>query len=243
MTKKPSAALFVAIAVVAALTLAACGSSDSSSTATVEDSGQGQDGSSSGGSEEHSGGQGNGGHGREDSGNGQGRSTGSGEGRRHAPVAPLEVSGGGSAQFHVKGGDNSVQDYGEEAADSELRQAAESTHAFFVASVRGEWAPACGLLAADEQKSLQSAAAQSPQLRGKGCAAALAAFTRPVSGSLAREITTVDAASLRHEGEQGFLIYVGAPDNTVYAMPLRLEGSVWKLGGISGVALPGVDAG
>ncbi len=35
-----------------------------------------------------------------------------------------------------------------------------------------------------------------------------------------REITSVDAGSLRHEGEQGFLIYYGA-DETVYAMPLQ----------------------
>ncbi|MGN6816978.1 MAG: hypothetical protein ACTHK3_12990 [Solirubrobacterales bacterium] len=162
--------------------------------------------------------------------------------RHGVPVAPLAVSGGGSAQFHVKGGDNSIQDYGAEAADSELRQAAEATHSFLVAHVRGEWARACGLLAASEQESIRKAAARYPQLHGEGCAAGLAAFAPRPSGSEAREITRVDAASLRHEGEQAFLLYVGAPEGTVYAMPLRLEGGAWKPAALSGAALPGVHA-
>lgn len=244
--KKPSTILLTATAIAAALTLAACGGGSdgagSASTPTAE-APPSHGGSSGGRSEKQSGGPGDGGHGREGGSAGKGAATGTGEGRRHAPVAPLAVSGGGSAQFHVKGGDNSVQDYGAEAAESELRQAAEATHSFFVAGVRGEWARACSLLATEEQTSLERAAAQSPQLRGKGCAAALAAFTQPVSGSQARQITQVDAASLRHEGEQAFLIYVGAPDNTVYAMPLHLEGGIWKLTAVSGAALPGARTG
>jgi hypothetical protein len=230
----------------AALALAGCGgsgdagSSSAATTATTEASRQDQRQGSSPGSEKPSGGQAAGGHGQDQGKDGQGSSTGGGEGPRHVPVAPLEVSGGGSAQFHVKGGDNSVQDYGEEAGESELRQAAKATHSLFVASVRGESARACSLLAADEQKSLEQLAAQSPQLRGKGCAAALAAVTQTASGSPAREITQVDAVSLRHEGEQAFLIYVGAPEGTVYAMPLRLEVGLWKPAAISGNALPGV---
>jgi hypothetical protein len=247
MTKKSSPVLLAAIAMAAALVLAGCGggSSDagsSSATTTTEASRQDQDQGSSPVSKKPSGGQGNGGKGREEGKDGQGSSTGGGEGRHHVPVAPLEVSGGGSAQFHIKGGDNSVQDYGDEAGEAELRQAAEATHSLLVASVRGEWARACLLLAADERKSLEGLAAQSPQLRGRGCAAALAALAKPVSGSVAREMTRVEAASLRHEGEQAFLIYVGGPERTVYAMPLRLEGGAWKPAAISGDALPGVPS-
>jgi hypothetical protein len=51
-----------------------------------------------------------------------------------------------------------------------------------------------------------------------------------------REITSVDAGSFRHEGEQGFLIYYGA-DETVYAMPLREEDGSWKVAALSGSAL------
>jgi hypothetical protein len=246
MTKKSSSALLAAIAMTAALVLAACGGSSgdagSSFATTTGASRHDQDQGSSPASGKSSGGQSDGGHGQDQGKGGQGSSAGGREGRRHVPVARLEVSGGGSAQFHVKGGDNSVQDYGEGAGEAELRQAAEATHSFLVAGVRGEWARACSLLSADEQKSLEQLVAQSPQLPDRGCVGALAALTQPVSGLPAREITQVDAASLRHEGEQAFLIYVGGPEKTVYAMPLRLEGGIWKPAAISGDALPGVLA-
>jgi len=244
MSKKPSPALFVIIALAAAMTLTACGgrseSTDSSSTATVEASPRVGGAGSGGSADKRPDGQGHGGQSREEEAQGKGGASSNGDDRRDVPVAPLEVSGGGAAQFRVEGGDNSVQGYGEEAGEPELLQAAEATHSLFVASVRGEWARACDLLAARQRKSLERFAAQAPQARGEGCAAGLAAVTRPVPASLAREITQVDAVALRHEGEQAFLVYVGAPEGTVYAMPLRLEGGVWKPAAIAGSALPGV---
>jgi hypothetical protein len=156
-----------------------------------------------------------------------------------SPVTPLEVSGGGSGQFRVKGGDNSVQEYGAEADATELRQAAATVHSFFVAQVRLEWARACSVLAAGEREDLERLAASSPRSRGKGCAGALAVTTKAVSPSLARQLTTLDAASLRQEGDQAFLIYTAPPGRTVYAMPLRREDGAWRLGALSGAELPG----
>ncbi|HET9677113.1 MAG TPA: hypothetical protein VFP21_06380, partial [Solirubrobacterales bacterium] len=95
------------------------------------------------------------------------------------PIAPLRVSGGGSARFRVEGGDNSIQEYGEEAGEAELRQAAEAAHSLLVARVRSEWARACGLLAAKEQRSLRHEVAQISQGGGRSCAAALALVTKP----------------------------------------------------------------
>ncbi len=48
----------------------------------------------------------------------------------------------------------------------------------------------------------------------------LAALTEPLSPSLQHAATSVDAHALRHEGSQGFLIYTGRPQETVYSMPL-----------------------
>jgi hypothetical protein len=154
-------------------------------------------------------------------------------------TGPLKVSGGGSAQFKVSGGDNSIQEYGSEAGASELRQAAAAVHAFYAARVSEEWARACSYLAKSTAAGLRQLSASSPRLRGKGCAGALDALTKPLSPSLQRETTTVDAAALRHEGEQAFLIYTAPPGKTVYAMPLRLEGGEWKLGALAGAELPG----
>ena len=157
----------------------------------------------------------------------------------HASFGPLTIGGGGSGQFVVPGGDNSVQEYGEEAGEAELREAAEAVHAYFVARVTGEWARACGFLSAVSIESLEQAGSRSPKASGKGCPGALDLVTKAVSPSLTRALTTVDAASLRSEGSQAFLIYTGPPGRTVYAMPLREEDGAWKLGAISGAVLPG----
>jgi hypothetical protein len=154
-------------------------------------------------------------------------------------VTPLRVSGGGSAQFRVPGGDNSVQEFGAEADEGELREAAEAAHSFFAARVSGEWERACALLTESQQQGLRHLAAETHGLRGGGCPAALDRLTRSVSGSLVRQLTAVDADSLRREGDSAFLIYTGAPDRTVYAVPLRLEGGAWKLGATAGTVLPG----
>jgi hypothetical protein len=169
------------------------------------------------------------------------RAQGGGEaaGSQALPLAPLRVPGGGSAQFRVKGGDNSVQEFGAEAGEAELREAAEAVHAFYVARVASEWSRACALLSEAQIESLEKFAAESPEVHGTGCPAALAALTKQASPSLARQLTTVDAAALRRESEQAFLIYTGPPGKTVYAMPLRREVGAWKLSALNGAVLPG----
>lgn len=159
---------------------------------------------------------------------------------RRVPVAPLRVSGGGSVQFRVRGGDNSVQDFGAEAGASELGEAAATVHRFFVARVWGEWDRACSLLSAREVERLDQLTAPAPGAKGQGCPAALAALTAGVSPALARALTTVDAASLRQEGKQAFLIYTGPPGRTVYAMPLVGEAGGWRLGAFAGAELSGL---
>lgn len=151
-------------------------------------------------------------------------------------VTPLKVSGGGSGQFRTKGGDNSVQNYGEEGDESELEEVAEIVHSFYVARAEEKWEEACSYLAKSNVEQLEQLASQSPQFKGKGCAPILEAFTQPLPASVNREITTVDAGSFRHDEEQGFLIYRGA-ENTVYAMPLRNEDGVWQVAALSGSAI------
>jgi hypothetical protein len=145
-------------------------------------------------------------------------------------VAPLRVSGGGSAQFRVKGGDNSVQEFGAEAGRGDLEEAAAIVHGFYVARVRGEWKRACSALSAREIESVAN---------GQACPGALAALTGHVSPALARALTVVDAASLRRGGRQAFLIYTAPPGRTAYSMPLVSEGGAWRLGALAGSQLPG----
>lgn len=149
---------------------------------------------------------------------------------------PLKVSGGGSTQFRTKGGDNSIQEFGDESDESELQEAAEVVHGFYVSRAAEEWDKACSYLAKSNIEQLEQLAAQASQSKGADCATVLKAFTRPLPTAVQREITTVDAGSLRHEGEQGFLIYYGA-GHVKYAMPLRDEGGTWKVTALSGTTL------
>jgi hypothetical protein len=133
-------------------------------------------------------------------------------------IAPLQVSGGGSGQYRVKEGDNSIQDFGEESSEDELEEAATVLHDFYVARVRREWQRACSKLSAiviDQLKTLASHAKQS----GQGCAETLAGLT----------------PSLRTEDERSFLIYRGG-EETVYAI-IMAEEDGWKVGALAPVPL------
>jgi hypothetical protein len=241
---RPLAALIAAVLAVGLL--AACGNSDSNSSsstdastpsgsstatdATAQNNQQG--GSSERGQKQREGG----GHNDSHSQSHQGGDNGS-SGRTVEEVeTPLKVSGGGSAQFRTKGGDNSIQEFGEEADESELQEAAEVVHGFYISRAAEEWSKACSYLAKSNAEQLQQLVSQASKGKGSDCATALETFTQPLPVAVEREITTVDAGSLRHEGEQGFLIYRGA-DHVTYSMPLRNEGGTWKVAALSGTTL------
>lgn len=235
-------------AVLAAALLVACGSSDSGSTASTASTGGGSTTAESRAevkaklkerieelkkkreaegksvpSQPHSPG-------------GESASQESGGGAAKNVATPLKVSGGGSEQFRTKGGDNSIQEFGDEGSESELQEVAEVVHSFYVARAEEKWDTACSYLAKSNVEQLEQLAAQSPQLTGSDCGPILKAFTRPLPAAVQREITTVDAGSFRREGEQGFLIYYGA-EHATYAMPLREEGGSWKVAALSGTTL------
>lgn len=232
---RPIAAFIVAVVLTALF--AACGGSDSSSSSTTSEASTSaaSDTAAQSGSQESlskhssaSGGQ------DQDGSQSQPRQDGSPSVKE--VETPLKVSGGGSAQFRTKGGDNSIQEFGDESGESELQEAAVAVHGFYVSRAAEEWDKACSYLAKGNIEQLEQLGSQSPQSKNAGCAAILKAFTRPVPASVNREITTVDAGSLRHEGEQGFLIYYGA-GHVTYAMPLRDEGGTWKVAALSGTTL------
>ncbi len=232
--------LFAVLAATAlvALSLAACGGSDSSSTAgsTAVETG-GPDNGSGGGTEgENDAGEGQPQQGA--SGDGSGKKSSGTTGYTAAEVeTPLNVSGGGSGQFRSKGGDNSIQEFGEEQGESELQEAAEAVHGFLVARATGEWTKACGYLSKAMNEQLEQLAASSTSLNDKGCASFLQAFTSELPASAWREATAVDAGSLRQEGDQAFLIYYGEPDKTAYAIGLAVEDGEFKVGALTGTAL------
>ena len=236
---KPVAALLAAV--LAALSLAACGGSGDSSTSgpTSTSASPHSTGKSAptGNGKSRPAKQGNRSEPAQPKGSSQksGSSGGSGSSGA-AAVPPLKVSGGGSAQVRTKGGDNSIQNFGDESGETELREAAEALHGFYVARAEEDWSKACSYLAKPMAKQLEQLASHSPQMKEADCGAVLHAFTRPLPASVERETTQVDAISLRHEGERAFLIYRGA-ENEPYAIPMAQEEGAWKVAGLAGTPL------
>jgi hypothetical protein len=142
-------------------------------------------------------------------------------------ITALKVSGGGSAQFREKGGDNSVQEFGEEADEAELTEAAEALHAYLVARAKKDWGSVCSYLSRSLVREMEKLAARST-LKDKSCAAIVGALVGGAKGSEGSALTVVDAASLRTEGNQSFLLYHGAKKTDLF-VSMTKEGDVWKV--------------
>ncbi len=178
---------------------------------------------------------------------GEGKSGGE-EGQRQEPASRRKEaaeftpkrhhdSGGGSSQFIVKGGDNSVQEFGEEADSQEFSDAAVALHNFLDARADGNWAAACGYMAKAIIQSFEKLAAQAKQIEDKSCAGILEKLTNPGAADVMKqEAQKANVGSLRVEGERSLVIYTGT-QGTVLAMPMANEGGKWKVAAISGTPL------
>lgn len=147
-----------------------------------------------------------------------------------------EDSGGGSEQFRVKGGDNSVQEFGEEADDSEREEAATALHNFLDARAEAHWAAACEYLASSIVESLGQLTGQK-KAKPSDCAGILRRITNPAAKTLMREeAEQADVGSLRLEDGRAFVIYRGT-EGDILAMPMSQEGGDWKVASLAGTPL------
>lgn len=146
-------------------------------------------------------------------------------------------SGGGGEQFKVKGGDNSVQEFGEEAEGEEFDAAAVALHNFLDARAEGNWAAACQYMASSVIESFEKLAAQAEQIEDTSCGGILEKLTNPAAKqALKEEAAKANVGSLRIEDGQAFVIYTGI-EGTVMAMPMANEGGEWKVGSLAGTPL------
>ncbi len=139
-------------------------------------------------------------------------------------------SDGGSAQFRDQT-DSAILDFGEEGSGSALDEGAEVVQDFFASRAGEDWASTCAQLSQSVLDKIEHLAASGTELEDKSCPSFLAAFTR-LTAQERKESMIVDAGSLREQGQRAFLIYYGAGE-TVYAMPLSLEGGEWKVASLS----------
>jgi hypothetical protein len=127
----------------------------------------------------------------------------------------------------VKGADNSVQEYGVEAGESERTEAAIALQAYLNARAREDWGSACSLLAQRPTEQLEKLAGHKA-----GCAEVLAATAKGTSSQPGSVITEV--LSFRGggdiSGDPSYLIFTGPPGQTLFSMPMYSQGGAWKVG-------------
>lgn len=136
------------------------------------------------------------------------------------------------------GGDNSVQAYGAEASAPERRAVARTASVYLAARTAGRWAAACPHLTGRLKRELAQLVARSPQLRGKGCAAILAAIHPTIPASIRAQRGPIRMLSVRVDENAGFAIYRSRRGEHYY-LPIAREGSEWKAASVNATALLG----
>ena len=158
-----------------------------------------------------------------------------------APVAGTKAPAPGVKT--VKGADDSVQTYGVESDEAARTEAAIALAAYLDERQREDWASACEALAQRPKEQLEKLA-KSLSAQGKetgGCAATMAALGEGGTSGSPSATTITEVLSLRTEGDvsgdPSYLIFTAPPANTLYSMPMYLEGG-WKVGLAVAAELP-----
>jgi hypothetical protein len=231
--------LTVALAVaLLAAGMAACGGGGGDSSSATEAAEQGQ----ASGETSSKGKSGEEGAGKTAKSKGGEETSGGGEPNRSMEAAKFSPknhndSGGGSKQYIVKGGDNSVQELGKEASSSEFDAAAIALHNFLDARAEGNWAAACKYMSKGAREGFEKLAERAESIEDKSCGGILEKLTNPAAKqALKEEAAKADVGSLRVEGDRSFVIYTGT-EGTILAMPMAHEGGAWKVAGFAGTPL------
>jgi hypothetical protein len=143
-------------------------------------------------------------------------------------------SGGGANQFKTQGGDNSIQESGSEAGNSEFVQAAAALHGYLDARAFGRWAEACAYLAPAVVTQLGQLAGSSKKIP---CTKLLASLSAGLPPGALREAAVADVGTLRVDGDSAFLLFHGA-HAVDYFVPMARDGDEWKVAAIAPSALP-----
>ena len=224
------------VALLLAVGATACGGGDDSDSTQAESAGQQQsqaNNAAQGGnqSKEGSSGGGDSNAGNSDGGDGQSRDASDFVPQKH------NDSGGGAEQFKVKGGDNSVQEFGAEADTEEFDAAAAALHNFLDARAEGNWAAACQHMSKSVIESFEKLAAQAKQIDDTSCGGILEKLTNPAAAqAMKEEAAKANVGSLRIEDERAFVLYTGI-DGAVMTMPMANEGGDWKVASLAGTPL------
>lgn len=149
-----------------------------------------------------------------------GGSTSSKEPPASARRAPANDPSAASAQLR-----NSILNFGREGSEAELEEAAVVVRDYLVARAQGDFSAACSYLS----KYMLEVVTQFAKQQGTGgCVQGVKALAGPPAETNDRELTVVDASSLRRRKKRVFVIYTDGYGST-FAMLMRPEGNAWKI--------------
>ena len=157
--------------------------------------------------------------------------------RTAGPATTLPLRDDGSASFRTPGGDNSIQNFGEEADAAEVDEASATLSGYMEARAKDDWAKQCTLLAQDRGGAARTARHPLAPVQGQGLRGDPrgAAGTAPAS---TRTNTLTDGiASLRFEDDRGFALYHGT-GGVDYFVPMVKEDGQWKIGAFAPSEFP-----
>jgi hypothetical protein len=132
----------------------------------------------------------------------------------------------GGGQSHYRGGEKSIEEFGNEAEGSSRAAVLGVFTGYLNALAAKDDATACNYLAASVQRSLEQFV--TPALRRKGCAAILPKLLSPTAAAIARQQAAGRIAKVRVEGERAFVVF-HAPGAKLYMLTMTREGGEWKV--------------
>jgi hypothetical protein len=135
-----------------------------------------------------------------------------------------------------KGGDDSIQTFGEQADDEQAAELAEVVRGFLKAQANQRWNDACFYLSSSVTDFFAEAASQAEQSIPTDCPSLLRQLGEGVPKSARKSIAKVRVADVRVDGEQAFVLYIGARRKW-YAMPVHKEGTGWKVTNMAGAPI------
>ena len=142
-----------------------------------------------------------------------------------------------ASKFLVKGGDNSIPEYGQEAAAAERARAQAALTTFLHARTHHEWSRVCTELTAPTRQQLEGLlrAAKGKASAIHGCGGVLAALSGGAAARTTPQLTGV--AALRVKGDVAFALFYG-PHAAKYVIPMRNEGGSWKVSQLTPLPYP-----
>lgn len=143
-------------------------------------------------------------------------------------------SSNGGGQSHYRGGEKSIEEFGNEAEGSSRAAVLGVFTGYLNAIAAKDDATACDYLAATVQRSLEQFVVKS--LKAKGCSAILPKLLSPTAPAIAREQAAGRITKVRVQGDRAFVVF-HAPGAKLYQMTMVREGGRWKVATVAASVL------